>query len=181
MPGSGRSPGAGNGNPLPYSCLENPMDRGAWLATSTGSQRVGHDWATSLTSLYNDAKAKTPVLWPPHAKSWLIGKDSDAGRDWGQEEKGTTDDEMAGWHHQLNGRESEWTLGDGWWTGRPGVLQFMGPQRVGHDWATELNWTELNDYPTKQLILLEVILFLKLSINDYITTMYLVRGQVFPS
>ena len=129
----------------------------------------------------NDARAETPVLWPPHAKSWLIGKDSDDGGDWGQEEKGTTDDEMAGWHHQLNGRESEWTLGDGWWTGRPGVLQFMGPQRVGHDWATELNWTELNDYPTKQLILLEVILFLKLSINDYITTMYLVRGQVFPS
>ena len=47
----------------------------------------------------NDAKAETPVLWPPHAKSWLIGKDSDAGRDSGQEEKGTTEDEMAGWHH----------------------------------------------------------------------------------
>ena len=48
-----------------------------------------------------DAKAETPVLWPPHAKSGLIGKDSDAGRDWEQEEKGTTEDEMAGWHHQL--------------------------------------------------------------------------------
>ena len=47
----------------------------------------------------NDAKAETPVLWPPHAKSGLIGKDSDAGQDWGQEEKGTTEDEMAGWHH----------------------------------------------------------------------------------
>ena len=47
----------------------------------------------------NDAKAETPALWPPHAKSWLTGKDSDAGRDWGQEEKGTTEDEMAGWHH----------------------------------------------------------------------------------
>ena len=45
-----------------------------------------------------DAKAETPILWPPHAKSWLIGKDSDAGRDWGQEEKGTAEDEMAGWH-----------------------------------------------------------------------------------
>jgi len=54
-----------------------------------------------------DAKAVTPVLWPPHAKSGLIGKDPDAGRDWGQEEKGTTEDEMAGWHHRLNGRESE--------------------------------------------------------------------------
>ena len=91
----------------------------------------------------NDAKAETPVLWPPHAKSWLTGKDSDAGRDWQQEEKGTTEDEMAGWHHWLDGRESEWT-GSWWWTGRPGVLRFMGLQRVGHDWATELNWTEPN-------------------------------------
>ena len=55
----------------------------------------------------NDAKAEAPVLWAPHAKSWLIGKDSDAGRDWGREEKGMTEDEMAGWHHWLDGRESE--------------------------------------------------------------------------
>ena len=55
----------------------------------------------------NDAKAEGPVLWPPNAKSCLIGKDSDAARDWGQEEKGTTEDEMAGWHHGLDGRESE--------------------------------------------------------------------------
>ena len=54
-----------------------------------------------------DAKAETPILWPPHAKSWLIGKDSDAGRDWGQKEKGATEDEMAGWHHQLNKHEFE--------------------------------------------------------------------------
>ena len=54
-----------------------------------------------------DAKAETPVLWPPHGKSWLIGKDPDAGRDWGQEEKGTTEDEIAGWHHRLNGHEFE--------------------------------------------------------------------------
>ena len=57
----------------------------------------------------NDAKAEAPVFWPPHAKSWLIGKDSDARRDWGQEEKGTTEDETAGWHHGLDGRESDWT------------------------------------------------------------------------
>ena len=61
----------------------------------------------------NDAKAETPVLWPPHAKSWLIGKDSDAWRDWGQEEKGMTEDEMAGWHHWLDGCEFEWTPGVG--------------------------------------------------------------------
>ena len=64
----------------------------------------------------NDAKTETPVLWPPHVKNWLIGRDSDAGRDWGQEEKGTTEDEMAGWNHRLDGREFEWTpgAGDGW-------------------------------------------------------------------
>ena len=55
----------------------------------------------------NDAKAETPVLWTPYVKRLLIGKDSDAGRDWGQEEKGTTEDEMAGWHHCCDGLESE--------------------------------------------------------------------------
>ena len=54
-----------------------------------------------------DAEAETSILWPPHAKSWLGGKDPDAGRDWGQEEKGTTEDEMAGWNHRLNGHEFE--------------------------------------------------------------------------
>ena len=52
-----------------------------------------------------DAKAETPILWPPHAKSWIIGKDPDVGKDWRQEEKGTTEDEMSGWHHRLNGLE----------------------------------------------------------------------------
>ena len=60
-----------------------------------------------------DAEAETLGLWPPHAKSWLIRKDPDAGRDWGQEEKGTAEDEMAGWHHRLDGRESQWTPGVG--------------------------------------------------------------------
>ena len=60
-----------------------------------------------------DAEAEAPILWPPYAKSWLIGKDPDTGKDWGQEEKGTTEDEMIGWHHRLNGQEFEQTLGDG--------------------------------------------------------------------
>ena len=86
-----------------------------------------------------DAEAETPVLWPPHLKSWLIGKDPDAGRDWGQEEKGTTEDEMAGWHHRLDGRESEWTPGVGdreaWCAAIHGVAKRQ----------TRLsNWTELN-------------------------------------
>ena len=78
-------------------------------------------------------------LWPPHAKSWLVGKDSDAGRDWGQE-KGTTEDEMAGWHHWLDGRESEWTPGAGDGQGGLACCNSWG-RRVGHNWATELIWT----------------------------------------
>ena len=62
---------------------------------------------TKKINVNHNVKAEAPALWPPHAKSWLIGKDSDSGRDWGQEEKGTTEDEMAGWHHGLIGRVSE--------------------------------------------------------------------------
>ena len=90
-----------------------------------------------------DVEVETPILWPPDAKSWLIGKDPDAGRDWGQEEMVMTEDEMAGWHHRLDEHEVWVNSGSWWWTGRPGVLRFMGSQRVRHDWATELNWTEL--------------------------------------
>ena len=86
-----------------------------------------------------DAKAETPILWPLHEKSWLIRKDRDAGRDWGQEEKGTTEDEMAGWHHQLDGLEFEWTLGVS--DGQGGLAGCDSwACRVGHDWATEVNW-----------------------------------------
>ena len=87
-----------------------------------------------------DAEAETPVLWPPDAKNWLIGKDPDAGKDWRQEEKGT-EDEMVGWHHQLIGHEFEQALGVG--NRKPGVLQSTGSQIVGHNWVTELNWTDL--------------------------------------
>ena len=86
-----------------------------------------------------DAEAETPVLWPPHVKSWLIGKDSDAGRDW-EQEKGTTEDEMAGWHHQLDGREFEWTSGVGDGQGSRACWDSWGQTRLSY-W-TELNWTE---------------------------------------
>ena len=87
-----------------------------------------------------NAKAEAPILWPPDANSWLIRKDPVAGKDWRWEEKGTTEDEMVGWHHRLNGHEFWVNSRSWWWTGRPGMLQSMGSQRVGHDWATELNW-----------------------------------------
>ena len=88
-----------------------------------------------------DAEAETSILWPPDGKSWLIGKDLDAGKDWEQEKKGTTEDDMASL--------IQWTWvwvdsGSRWWTGRPSVLRFMGSQRVGHNWATELNWILCN-------------------------------------
>ena len=87
-----------------------------------------------------DAEAETPVLWPPDAKSWLIVKDSDAGKDWGQEEKGTTEDEMAGWHHRLNGCESEWTQGVG--DGQGGLACCGSWSRKESDTMSDL--TELN-------------------------------------
>ena len=89
-----------------------------------------------------DVEAETPILWPPDAKSWLFGKDPDAGKDWGQEEKGTTEDEMVGWHHQLNRHEFGWTpgVGDG-----QGNLACCSPWDH-KEWDTTewLNWTDNN-------------------------------------
>ena len=85
-----------------------------------------------------DAEAETPVLWPPDVKSWLTGKDPDAGRDWGQEEKGTTEDEMAGWHHWVDGREFEWTLGV---DGQEGLACCDSLGRKESDTTERLNWT----------------------------------------
>ena len=83
--------------------------------------------------------AEAPMLWPPDVKSWLIRKDPDAGKDWRQEEKGTTEDEMVGWHHQLNGHEFELTLGDG--EGQ-GTLACCNPWGCKELYSTEwLNWT----------------------------------------
>ena len=94
-----------------------------------------------------DTEAETPVLWPPHAKSWLIGKDSDAGRHWGQEEKGTTEDEMAGWHHRPDGHEFGRTpaIGDG--QGGLACCDSLG--RKESDMTERLNWTELKNLITK--------------------------------
>ena len=92
-----------------------------------------------------DAEAETPIPWTPYAKSWHIWKDPDTGKDWRQEERGLTEDEMVGWH----GPPTQWTWvlvdpRNWWWTGRPGVLWFMGSQRAGHNWMTKLNWNELS-------------------------------------
>ena len=118
--------------------LESPLDcKEIQPAHSKGNQ----PWVFIGRS---DSKAETLVLWPPHAKSWLLGKDSDAARDWGQEEKGMTEDEMAGWHHQLNRHEFEWTpgVGDGQRAWRA-VIHGVTKSRT---WLNDkLNWTELMD------------------------------------
>ena len=88
------------------------------------------------------AKAETLILWPPHEKSWLIGKDPDAGRDWGQEDKGMIEDEMTGWHHQLDGHELGWTPGVG--DGQGGLAYCYSWGCKEFDMTEWLNWTELN-------------------------------------
>ena len=104
-----------------------------------------------LQILYFMQPNETPVLWPPHVKSWLIGKDSDAGTDWGQEEKGITEDEMAGWYHRLDGRESQWILGVGDGQGGLACCDSWGLKEL--DTTERLNWTELNVYTLIQMCL----------------------------
>ena len=85
---------------------------------------------------------EAPILWPPDGKNWLLAKDPDAGKDWRREEKGTTKDEMTGWHHWLNGPEFEQALGDGQGQGSLACCSLWGG-RVGHDWETEQQHTQL--------------------------------------
>ena len=114
-----------------------------------------------------DVEAETPILWTSDVESLLIWKDPDAGKDWGQEEKGTIEDD--GWMASL----TQWTWvwvdsGSWWWTGRPGVLRFMGLQRVGHDWVTELNWwRSITTHNCHEACLYILILFQKEVISTF--------------
>ena len=115
----------------PLDCKEiqpvNPQGNQSWIFTGR-----------------TDTKVEIPILWLRDVKNWLIGKDLDAGKVWRQEEKGMTEDEMAGWHlTSLTWWTWVWISSKSWWwTGEPGVLHSMGSPRAGHDWAAELNWTE---------------------------------------
>ena len=134
-----------------FSVLTLPCVTDNLLNCSRGSQgknteAVCHSllqWTTFWIFIgRTDVQAENPILWPPDVKSWLSGKDPGAGKDQRQEEKGTTEDEMVGWHHRLNGRE---VAGGWWWTGKPGMLQSMVSQRVRYNWATELDWISITD------------------------------------
>ena len=118
-----------------------------------------------------DAEAEAPILWWIAVKSWLISKDPDAGKDWRQEEKGTTEDEIVEWHHWLNGHEFEHAPGDGEGQGKPSVLQSMESQRAGHDWVTEQQQLYHNlipaplQCPINSLPLYSLVLLFSLTIN----------------
>ena len=123
--------------------LENPLDR---KEIQPVHPKVDQ---SSMFIGRTDAKTETPVLWPPHAKRWLIGKDPDAGRDWGQEEKGTTEDETAWWHHRVNGYGFGLTPGVG--DGQGGLACCDSWGHKESDTTERLNWTELKNYkrPTR--------------------------------
>ena len=115
--------------------LESPLDcKEIQPLHSKGDQ----SWAFIGST---DAEAETPILWPPDVKRWLIGKDPDVGRDWGQKEKRTTEDEMAGWHHQLDEHEFGWTPGVG--DGQGGLACCDSWGHKESDTTERLNWTEL--------------------------------------
>ena len=128
------------------------------LFMSTVWKKSKHIWNLERWywwSYLQGSKAETPILWPPHAKSWLIGKDW-CWRDWGQEEKGTTEDEMVGWHHWLNEHESEWTPGVGDGQGGLACCDSWGCKEA--DTTEWLNWTELKgetDIKNRLLITVE--------------------------
>ena len=115
--------------------LESPLDcKEIQPVHPKGDQSCVFIWRT-------DVEAETLILWPPDVKSWLIWKDPDAGKDWGQEEKGTTEEELAGWHHRLDGHEFERTPGVGDGQGGLASCNSWGCKEL--DMTEQLNWTEL--------------------------------------
>ena len=120
--------------------LESPLD-------CKETQPVHPKGDQSWMFFGKSVEAETPILWPPDAKSWLIWKDPDAGKDWGQEEKGTTEDEMVGWHHRLNGHEFGWAPGVG--VGQGGLACCSSWGRKESDMTERLSWTELKERQKK--------------------------------
>ena len=132
----------------------------SWIIQKTECSRIGAvelwcwrrllwvPWTADQSWVFigrTDAEAETPILWPSHAKSWLIGKDPDLGKVW-RLEKGTTEDEMAGWHHRLNGPEFGWTLGVGDGQGGLACCDSWGHRSDTTEWLNWTYWTECTKY-----------------------------------
>ena len=117
--------------------LESPLDG---KEIQPVHPKGNHSW---IFTGRMDGEAETPILWPPDVKSWLIWKDPDAGKIEGGRRRGNRG--WDGWMASPTQWAWVWVNSGGWWwTGRPGVLQSMGPHRVGHNWVTEMNWNEQN-------------------------------------
>ena len=128
--------------------LESPLD---CKEIQPVHPKGDHSWVVIGKT---DAEAETPILWPPDVKSWLIGKDSDAGRDWRQEEKGTTEDEITGWHHRLDGGDSRWTLGVG--DGQGGLVCCDSWVAKRRTWLND--WTELTEFKYRYFYIIFTVL-----------------------
>ena len=121
-----------------------------------------------------DAEAETPILWPPDAKNWLIWKDANAGKDWRWEEKGMTEDEMVGWHHQFNGHEFAWAPGVGYGQG----TWYAAVHGVTKSQKGLSDWTELNFFSVSPNILLLPSLVI---IDNYVTHLTIYTKFYYPS
>ena len=120
--------------------LESPLDR---KETQPVNPKGNQSWV-----FIGKTDTEAPIFWPPNVRNWIIGKDPDAGKDWRQEEKGMTEDEMVGWHHRLmdmslNKFRKLMMDREAWRAAVFGLQRVFGSQRVRHDWAIEMNWTEL--------------------------------------
>ena len=115
----------------------------SWESLAQQGDQTSQSWRNQpwIFPGRTDAEAEAPILWPPDAKSWLIGKDPDAGKHWRQEEKGMTEDEIIGWHHWLNGHEFGWTPGMG--DGQGGLACCSSWGHKESDRTEQLNWNEL--------------------------------------
>ena len=140
----------------------------SWESLGLQGDPTSQDWFPLELTGRTDAEADAPILWPPDAKNWLIGRDPDTGKDWRQEEKGMTEDEMVGCHHQLDGHEFEQTLevGNGQWT-------LVWWSTCGHkesDMTEWLNWTDALQFTISSIYL---ILFWLFFIEAYLYYFYL--------
>ena len=119
------------------------VGEGSWESLGLQGNPTSPFWRDEPWDFFgrNDAKAETPILWPPHVKSWVTEKNPDAGRDWGQEEKAMTEDKMAGWHHRLDEHEFEWTPGVG--DGQGGLACCDSWGRKESDTTERLIWSDM--------------------------------------